>query len=89
MLPLISLIHLVVNVLIILIVIQAILSWVPRLRWRFREVSRVLEKITEPLMSPFRRLIPPSKTGGLDFSPILAIIALQLVERILIAVLWR
>ena len=89
MLPLISLIHLVVRVLIILIIIEAILSWVPDLRWRFRGASTFLEKVTEPIMAPFRRLIPPSKTGGLDLSPILAIVALQIVERLLISVLWR
>ncbi|MCX6375840.1 MAG: YggT family protein [Armatimonadetes bacterium] len=89
MLPLVSLVHLVVRVLIILIIIEAILSWVPDLRWRFRGGSRLLERITAPLMAPFRRLIPPSKTGGLDLSPILAIVALQIVERLLISVLLR
>jgi YggT family protein len=89
MLPLIALVSLVVQVLIILIIIQAILSWVPDLRWRFRGASRFLDTVTEPIMAPFRRLIPPSKTGGLDLSPILAIVALQIVERLLIFVLRR
>lgn len=87
MLMLIWLVNVVINILELLIIINAVLSWIPEARYRFREATRVIEKITEPMMSPFRRLIPPSKTGNLDISPILAIVALEIIRRILITIL--
>ena len=41
----------------------------------------LLQQITEPLLGPARRLIPPM--GGLDFSPILVFLLIGVVERIL------
>jgi len=83
-----------IDILQILIVIDALLSWVPEFRYRFREATRILEKITRPMTDPFRRLLPPSKTGGLDISPLLAIVALGIIRQILISLLmgrgiWR
>lgn len=87
MLMLIWLVNVVINILELLIIINAVLSWIPEARYRFREVTRVIERITEPMMRPFRRLVPPSKTGNLDISPILAIVALEIIRRILITIL--
>ena len=44
-------------------------------------VLGLLQQITEPLLRPARRIIPP--LGGLDFSPILVILALGVARRIL------
>lgn len=41
----------------------------------------LLSQITEPLLAPARRLLP--SLGGLDFSPILVILLLGVIERIL------
>ena len=41
----------------------------------------LLHQVTEPLLAPARRVIPP--LGGLDLSPILVILALGLAQRIL------
>ncbi len=41
----------------------------------------MLQQITEPLLAPARKLLPPM--GGLDFSPILVFLLLGVVERIL------
>jgi len=41
----------------------------------------LLHQITEPLLGPARRLIPPM--GGLDFSPILVFLLIGVIERIL------
>jgi YggT family protein len=80
-------IHLIFKALFILIIIQVILSWIPEARYRFREGSRLLDKIVNPMLDPFRRLVPPSRTGGLDLSPILAIFALRLIERLVMRIL--
>ncbi|MCL4676872.1 MAG: YggT family protein [Pararhodobacter sp.] len=42
-------------------------------------VIQLLHELTEPLLAPARRLIPP--LGGLDFSPILILLALDLSEK--------
>ena len=44
----------------------------------------LLQQITDPLLRPARRIIPP--LGGLDFSPILVILAIGVVQRILPAI---
>lgn len=41
----------------------------------------LLSQITEPLLGPARRLLPPM--GGLDFSPILVFLVIGVIERIL------
>ncbi len=60
------------------IILQAILSWVQP----HSPMTQTLNQFTWPIMQPFRRLIPP--IGGMDISPIPALIVLQLVN-ILIA----
>lgn len=43
----------------------------------------LVRQLTEPVMAPFRRLIPPM--GGLDLSPIFVFLALQIIRVVLIA----
>ncbi|MBV9576505.1 MAG: YggT family protein [Gammaproteobacteria bacterium] len=59
------------------ILLQAILSWVQP----GSPMNRFLQDITAPIIQPFQRLIPP--IGGLDISPIPALIVLQLLMIIL------
>jgi len=63
------------------IIAAALITWVspdPR-----NPIVRVLRQITEPVLAPARRLLPPWRTGGLDFSPLIVIFAIQLVEWVL------
>ena len=65
-----------------LIVIWCILSWVPRTGSGFFEDLRAaIATLVEPFIGPFRRFIPP--VMGVDFSPVVAILALSLIERLL------
>ena len=60
------------------IVIRALISWVspdPH-----NPIVQLLSKLTEPVLKPLRRLVPPSMTGNIDVSPILAILLIQLVR---------
>lgn len=59
---------------------QIILSWVAP--HNNNPLVGILYQITEPIMSPARRLLPPM--GGLDLSPILIILALQVIELLLL-----
>ncbi|WP_017530965.1 YggT family protein [Pseudomonas fluorescens] len=57
-------------------IISVILSWVaPGSR---SPGAELVYQITEPVLAPFRRLIP--NLGGLDISPIFAFIAIQLIQ---------
>ena len=63
------------------IVAAALITWVsldPR-----NPIVKILRQITEPVLAPARRLLPPWKTGGLDFSPLIVIFAIWLVEWVL------
>ena len=56
-----------------LVLIRAIMSWInPTVN---NPLMMVIVQITEPIMAPVRKLIPP--LGGLDLSPLLLIIGLQ------------
>lgn len=56
------------------ILLQALLSWIHA---GSTAVLELLTILTAPVMRPFKRLIPP--IGGMDFSPIPAMIVLQLL----------
>jgi YggT family protein len=63
-------------VLVVAIIIRALMSWfVPQ---DGSGISRVLFDITEPVLAPIRRVLPP--IAGFDFSPILAIVLIQVVS---------
>ena len=58
------------------IILRIVLSWVspdPR-----NPVTLVVTQLTEPVMAPARKLLPPM--GGLDLSPILILLAIQLIQ---------
>ena len=54
------------------IIIRIVLSWVAPST--HNPMTAVLVRMTEPLLQPFRRMIPP--LGGLDISPVIVIILL-------------
>jgi len=62
---------------------RIVLSWV-RVDW-YHPVVQWIYRVTEPVLAPFRRVLPP--LGGLDFSPIIALLVLQIVERLVIDLL--
>lgn len=75
-----------INIYQILIVVACILTWVPRQPGStFDDVASAIMQIANPWLSIFRRIIPPM--GGIDFSPIVAILALQLIMRLLVLIL--
>ena len=71
-----QIVSLVVRIEIIIIFARVLLSWFPGIP-PWHPLVRALASVTDPVLLPFRRLLPT--IGGLDFSPIVAIIALQLV----------
>jgi len=61
--------------------VRIIMSWFP-IEYRHGEFYRFLFKITEPVLAPFRRLLPPM--GGMDFSPLLVFLLLEFLIRALV-----
>ncbi|MFZ2422587.1 MAG: YggT family protein [Anaerolineae bacterium] len=66
------------------ILIRVLLTWFPNLD-RSNPLVQLLSSVTDPILEPARRLVPPF--GGLDISPILVLFALQLLESVLLRVL--
>ncbi len=65
---------------IVLLIIRILLTWFPTVNWSTAPFSW-LSQITDPYLNLFRSIIPP--LGGMDFSPMLAIILLQVVSGII------
>lgn len=58
-----------------LLIIRILLTWFPTIDW-YSQPFAALSQITDPYLNIFRSFIPP--LGGIDISPILAILLLQL-----------
>ena len=79
------LISFVLNALSILIFIRAILTWfIPDAD---HPAMRILIDLTEPVLRPIRRLMP--QTMGFDFTPIVAIVGLRLLDRIILGLVLQ
>ena len=73
-------INLICWILLIAIFGSAILSWIaPQ---SYHPAARILNGISDPVLRPFRRLMP--NLGGLDISPIFAILAISLAQRLIV-----
>ena len=58
-----------------ILLIRAIMSWVSQGR---NPMEQVFQQLTEPMLSPIRRILPPM--GGLDLSVLIALVALKFIE---------
>ena len=70
----------VIDIFIFAIFVQAILSWInpdP-----YNPVSGILRSLTSPVLVPIRKLLP--QMGGLDLSPIVALIGLMFIKRVIL-----
>lgn len=76
-----SLLQTLVNILSVTILIQVILSWIDP--YGQNPVSAVLHRLNEPLLAPVRRRMPD--LGGIDLSPLVVIVALQLAGILVVA----
>jgi len=51
----------------------------------FHPLRRALDSFVDPMLAPIRRVVPPA--GGLDFSPAILLIVLQILGRVLVTLL--
>ena len=87
---LIGIANLLLSVVTWIIIIQVILSWLFAFNVLntssngVRAFALALERITEPLYRPIRRLLPDF--GGIDFSPLVIMILIQVLRKLLAGV---
>ena len=81
------------NVIEWLVIVWVIISWVlffasqTSFRWRYRtgfnllmQLNDIFSRMTYPFLRPFRRILPPYKTGGIDWSPLLLLLAIFIIR---------
>ncbi len=69
-----------INIYSYLLIIRVLLTWFPTINW-YNQPFAALSQISDPYLNLFRSIIPP--LGGMDFSPILAFLALNVVGSVL------
>lgn len=70
-----------VDIYVFLIIVYVIFTWVPVKTGVIGRIDGFLETICDPYLKLFRKFIPP--VGNIDWSPIVAILVLQLVVRLI------
>jgi YggT family protein len=76
-------IDLVFTLLSLAILARVLLSWI-RVS-PYHPAVEFLYRITEPILAPLRRIIPP--VGMVDISPIIAMLLLQIIQQVLVAII--
>ena len=67
-----------------LILVRCLLSFIPSIDW-YKQPFEAIKDVTDLYFNLFTKIIPP--VGGIDFSPIVAVIALQILNYIIIYLL--
>lgn len=70
-----------INILSWLIFVRVILSWIPI--GRNSPLVRLVYEVTEPLLAPFRKILPRGSMP-VDFSPLIAYFVLQIIRSFII-----
>ncbi len=79
--------RLAIGVLELLIIVQAVLSWI-NVSLPLNQLTRLFYAVTEAVCRPIRAAVPPV-FGGLDISPLIALAGLYLVDRWLVSSIIR
>ena len=66
------------------LIVRLFLTWIPSIDW-YKNPWRTMASAADIFLNPFRRIIPP--VGGLDFSPIVALIFLRFAQISIVKVL--
>jgi YggT family protein len=83
-----SIINILFRIYSFVVLARVILSWVRVSPWHptWGPVIRFIYQVTDPIMEPVRRLLPPM--GGLDFSPIVVLLGLDLLRSVVVSALY-
>ncbi|MCQ2958538.1 MAG: YggT family protein [Candidatus Gastranaerophilales bacterium] len=72
------------QIIIWIMIVRILLTWFPNINW-YNQPFKAMKDITDPILEPFRRIIPPF--GGIDFSPIVAFAVISFAREIVIRLL--
>lgn len=84
LLALFGVVRLAISALTVLVIVSAILSWVQASQGRTSMTADILDRLSAPLLRPFRRVLP--MVGGVDLSPLALLLVLQVAGIVLAAV---
>ena len=73
----------------LLVFLRVLLSWIPISPYGSafpHDLIRLLNRVTDPVLVPLRRIVPPIG-GTMDITPIIALFLLEIVRGILVALL--
>ena len=94
--PILWLVHTVIDIYFWIILAMVVMSWliafgiINRSNPDVRQIGHALDRLTEPLLRPIRRVLPD--LGGIDISPIVLLIGLQflgiLVDNVFFSLGW-
>lgn len=73
-----EIIHFVLRILMLLVIVQAVLSYFMD---PYHPIRQWVDRLVSPMLAPIRRIVPP--VGMIDFSPVVLIILLQVIDIIL------
>ena len=76
----------VLNIYMWVIIIRALLSWVSP--DPYNPIVQVLTRLTEPVLRPIRKIVPPHKVG-IGLSPLIAALIVVFLRAALIKTLYR
>jgi uncharacterized protein YggT (Ycf19 family) len=75
------------------VIVWVVISWIlffasqTSARWRYRtafgilmQLNEIFTRMTYPFLRPFRRILPPHKTAGIDWSPLLLLLAIFIIR---------
>ena len=79
------LVSIIFNILYFILVIRIIISWVGA--DPYNEIVRIVYKITDPLLAPFRAL--PLRLGAIDFTPIVAFLVLSILKSFIVNIIYQ
>ena len=82
MVILITIIRYIANILTLVVFVDIIISYFMS---PFHPVRRILDSIVRPMLAPIRRMMP--QTGMVDFSPLVLVILIQVLEFVIISIL--
>lgn len=84
MTPLLVLLYQAIDVYKWILIARILLTWLPNINW-YNQPFKFLLDVTDPVMEPFRRLIPP--IGMIDISPMALFLALSLLQMLLVSLI--
>jgi len=79
---LIQTVHLISRVISLIVIVDIILSYFMS---PYQPIRQTLDRIVEPMLRPIRRILP--STGMIDFSPVVLIILIQVLDSIITGIL--